>query len=160
MSEIILRKRGASLVPVDDAGRELLAKLKEGRDVGCSIVQHRNPRHHRLFFAIVKFVQMHAVDAEGNSLFEHTDTETLRAAIKLATGLVRTFVDLETGQLVAVPKSISWGAMDQTKFNEFFQQACATICKRWMPPGTTAQSVHDELTRMVDGPHALPERVA
>ena len=66
---------------------------------------------------------MHAVDAEGNSLFEHTDTETLKAAIKLATGYVRTFVDLETGQLVAVPKSISWGAMDQTKFNEFFEHA-------------------------------------
>ena len=41
MTEIILRKRGASLVPVDDQGRELLAKLKDNRDVGVTIVQHR-----------------------------------------------------------------------------------------------------------------------
>ena len=34
MTEVILRKRGASLVPVDDQGRELLAKLKDNRDVG------------------------------------------------------------------------------------------------------------------------------
>jgi hypothetical protein len=158
--EVILRKRGSSLIPVDDQGRELLAKLKDGRDVGCTIVQHRNPRHHRLFFAILKFVRMHAVDGAGNSLFEHADEEIIRTAVKMACGLVRTFLDVETDQLVMVPKSIAWGAMDQTKFNGFFEHACNVICKRWMPPGTVPEDVRDELIRMVDGPHALPERAA
>ena len=160
MTEVILRKRGNSLVPVDDQGRELLAKLKDNRDVGVTIVQHRNSRHHRLFFALLQFVRMHAVDGEGNALFENADTETLKAAIKLATGYVRTFVDMESGRLVAVPKSIAWGAMDQTKFNEFFEHACNVICKRWMPPGTVAEDVRRELILMVDGEHALPERAA
>ena len=155
-----MRKKGSCLIPVDDDGIALLSRLKDGRDVGCSIVQHRNPRHHRLFFAIVKFVQMHAVDAEGNSLFEHTDTETLKAAIKLATGYVRTFVDMETGRMVAVPKSISWGAMDQNEFAAFFENACNVICKRWLPIGSTPESVRNELILMVDGPHALNRRTA
>ena len=158
--EVILRKRGASLIPVDDAGRELLAKLKDNRDVGVTIVQHRNPRHHRLWFQILNFVRMHATDGEGNSLFEHADTETLNAAVKLAIGYVRTFVDVETGRMIAVPKSISWGAMDQTRFNEFFDKACATIAQRWMPAGSTPEDVRRELIELVDGPHALPERVA
>ena len=154
MTEIILRKRGASLVAVDDQGRELLAKLKDNRDVGCTIVAHRNPRHHRLYWAIIKFLSEHA------DMFANTDTEVISVALKLATGLVRVFVDQDTGKTVMVPKSISWGAMDQTRFNEFFDKACAVIANRWMPRGTTPQSVHDELIRLVDGEHALPERAA
>ena len=161
MTEVILRKRGNSLIPVDDQGRELLAKLKDNRDVGCSIVAHRNPRHHRLFFAIVKFVQMHAVDAEGNSLFEHTDTETLRTAHQARHRAPCAHMSIwKPAQFVAVPKSISWGAMDQTKFNEFFEHACNVICQRWLPPGTVSEDVRRELIEMVDGEHALPERVA
>ena len=154
MSEIILRKRGGSLIPVDDQGRELLAKLREGRDVGCSIVAHRNPRHHRLYWAIIKFLSEHA------DMFANTDTDVISVALKLATGLVRVFVDQDTGKTVMVPKSISWGAMDQTRFNEFFDKACATIAQRWMPAGSTPEDVRRELILMVDGPHALPERVA
>ena len=46
MTEIILRKHGASLVPVDDAGRDLLAKLKDNRDVDlqhCPAPQPASP---------------------------------------------------------------------------------------------------------------------
>ena len=68
MSEIILRKRGASLVPVDDAGCGLLDKLREGRDVKVKITQSRNLRHHRLYWALVEFLRMHGVDKYGNSL--------------------------------------------------------------------------------------------
>ena len=152
--EVILRKRGASLVPVDDQGRELLAKLKDNRDVGCTIVAHRNPRHHRLYWAMLKLLSEHT------ELFDRKNTELISIALKLATGLVRTFVNQDTGETVLVPLSISFAAMDQTRFNEFFDKACAVIANRWMPPGTVAEDVRRELIEMVDGPHALPERVA
>jgi hypothetical protein len=50
--------------------------------------------------------------------------------------------------------------MDQTSFNQFFDDAVRVIADRWMPAGTTPEAVRNELLEMVDGPHALAERRA
>lgn len=165
MTEAIFRKRAAragefGLFPVDDEGGELLHKLPRDRDVGIEVKRHRNPRHHRLYFAILNFVKMHAVNADGEPLFENADVDIISVALKIATGHVRTFIDTTTGKTAFVPKSIAWAAMDQTEFEAFFKNACDVIAQRWMPPGTTSESVRDELILMVDGPHAIGSRVA
>lgn len=159
MTEIILRKirlqdgRNA-LVPVDDEGLDLVNKIKDGRDVGADVVQRRNPRHHRLFFAILKFVKMHS------PLFSDASIDEIKDAVKIATGLVRRYVDADTAKTYYVPLSISWGAMDQTKFNPWFNHACDVIAKRWLPEGTTSDEVRRELLEMVDGPYANTSRAA
>jgi hypothetical protein len=153
MTEVILRKRAArageiGLFAVDDDGADLLRKIKDNRDVGADVIQRRNPRHHRLYWACVKFTAMHAPRFEGVSL------NKVHVALKLATGFVDTFVDAETGDTCYVPRSTSFAAMDQTEFNAFFDDACRVIACRWMPAGTTAEDVRAELIEMVDGPHA------
>lgn len=166
MTEIILRKRAArageiGLFPVDEQGVEVVGKIREGRDVGADVIQRRNPRHHRLYFAILQFAKMHAVDENGNALFsQHTDPELISTAVKIGTGYVRTFIDHSTGKTVMVPKSIAWAAMDQTEFGPFFDRACEIIASRWMPLGTTTEDVRQELIRMVDGEHAIGERAS
>ncbi|MDQ2079520.1 DUF1367 family protein [Xanthobacteraceae bacterium Astr-EGSB] len=159
MTEVILRRRQGragevGLFPVDDEGSDLLAKIRDGRDVGADVVQRRNPRHHRLFFAILKFVKMHS------PVMADVEIEDIKDAVKLATGYVRRFVDVDTGRVAYVTRSIAWGAMDQTEFNAFFDAACNVIATRWMPEGTTPDDVRRELIEMVDGPHALGSRVA
>ena len=154
MTEIILRKRGASLIPVDDRSRELLAKLKDNRDVKVAITQPRNPQHHRKFFVLVDFVREHAVDRQGNSLFEHADEETIADAIKIATGYVKRYIDMNTGETWGRPMSINWASMDQTKFNKFYQNAVDVICQRWMPEGSVTEETRKRLIEIVDGEHA------
>jgi hypothetical protein len=154
MTEVIMRKRVAhagevGLFPVDEESYDTLARIKHNRDVGCSVVQRRNPRHHRLFFAVLKFVQMHSPVMFG------VPVDYLKTAVKLATGLCDTFIDQRTGEVYRVPRSIAFAAMDQTEFAPWFDEACRVIAQRWMPAGTTPASVRDELIRMVDGPHAL-----
>lgn len=165
MTKVIMRKRAArtgeiGLFPIDEEGIELLAKLPRDRDVGADITQHRNPRHHRLYFAILQFVKQHAVNENGESLFANLDMDTMSDTVKIAVGYVRAYVDRNSGRMIYVPKSISWAAMDQTRFNEFFDLACKVIADRWMPPGTTAEEIRRELILMVDGPHAIGERAA
>lgn len=159
MTEVILRKRASrsgevGLFPVDDEGGELLAKIKDGRDVGCDVIQRRNPRHHRALFNIIRFVQTHS------PTMADVPTEHLRTALKIATGLVDNFIDTESGRSVLIPRSMSFAAMDQTEFNEFFDQACKVIAHRWMPAGTTPEDVRAELILLIDGPHAIGSRVA
>lgn len=157
MSEVILRYREArageqGLFPVDEEGCQVFASLKLNRDLGCDVKQRRNPRHHRLFFAILQFVKEHC------ERFESASLDQIKDAVKLACGLVDRFIDAETGEVFHILKSISFAAMDQTKFNAFFNDACDVIAKRWMPEGTTAESVRDELYKMVDGPYAADDR--
>lgn len=158
MTEAIFRYRAAKagergLFPVDEDATELLAKIKLDRDVGCDVIQRRNPRHHRLFFAILKFLNTHA------GRFENTPIEKIKDAVKLATGFADTFIDAETGKTFYVLRSISWASMDQAAFNTFFDEAVKVIAGRWMPDGTTAEDVRKELLAMVDGPLAA-RRVA
>lgn len=147
--KIICRKVGRSLVPVDDEGFDALAKVKEGRDVKVEFTMSRNLRHHRLAFAIFRFIQIHSPTMADASI------EQIKTAVKIATGHVGTFVDCQTGQTFYVPKSIAWEAMDQGEFEKFFQDACNVICQRWMPAGSTPEDVWRELIEMVDGPHAV-----
>lgn len=151
MTEIILKHREAragelGLFPVDDEGTGVLFKIKLGKEVGCEVIQRRNPKHHRLFFAILKFIKEHC------ERFEPTPIEKIKDAVKLATGLADTFIDAETGKTYYVLRSMSWASMDQIEFNRFFDDATQVIATRWMPPGTTAESVRDELLAMVEGP--------
>lgn len=157
MSEAVFKYRQArageqGLFPVDDEGAEVCRKLRLDRDVTCEVIQRRNPRHHRLLFAALNFVKMHC------ATFEAASIDQIKDALKLATGLADTFVDANTGKTYYVLKSISFAAMDQTRFNTFFDAATEVIASRWMPAGTTSEAVRRELIDLVDGP-AIGQRL-
>lgn len=147
--KIICRKVGRTLVPVDDEGHDALAKVREGRDVTVEFKKSRNPRHHRLTFALFKFVKMHSDTMADASI------EQIKTAIKLATGFVDTFVDCQSGKTVMVPRSIAWENCDQLEFNQFFDAAVDVIVNRWMAPGSTSEEVRREIIELCDGPHAV-----
>lgn len=147
--KIICRKVGRSLVPVDDEGFDALAKVRDGRDVTVEFKKARNPRHHRLFFALVNFAKLHS------ETMTEASTEQIKTALKLATGYVDTYVDRETGKCCYVPRSIAWESCDQLEFNKFFDAAVNVIVNRWMAPGTTSEEVRREIIEICDGPHAV-----
>lgn len=141
--KIILRKQKSMLAATDDTSREVLAKIKDGQEVTAEIKRPRRIRHHRLFFAILKFV------------VEHTDLEsieTAKSALKVATGEVDPIIDAMTGKTFFILRSIAWEAKGQDEFEDFFNRAVEVITTRWMPPGTTAESVRAEILKMADGP--------
>lgn len=98
--------------------------------------------------------------SEHTETFAGKDKEIISIALKLATGLVRTFIDEETGKAIMVPLSISFASMDQTRFNQFFDAACFTMANRWFPPGTTSDSIRDELLRMCDGEYTAERKIS
>lgn len=140
MTKAVFRKRGRSLVPVDQEGLDLLERIHNERDVLVDVKQPRSIRHHRLFFALLKFM------VEHTPYFE--TIEQAKTAIKIATGEVDTYID-ERGKTFFILRSISWGSMDQTRFSAFWDRAIFVITDRWMPPGTTEASVRAELEAMV-----------
>lgn len=139
----VFKRNGNSLVPVDDEGFELLLKIADGREVMVDVRRARNPKHHRLFFGILKFI------------VEHTDLDSIEAAksaLKVATGEVDPVIDAATGKTYFVLRSINWESKDQDEFAAFFDRAVDVITLRWMPPGTVSEDVRREIIALCDGP--------
>lgn len=139
----VFQRKGGALVPVDEEGNNLLLKIKDGREVMIDVRRARNPKHHRLFFAILKFI------------VEHTEIESIEAAktaLKVAVGEVDPIIDAATGKTFFVLRSINWESKDQDEFAAFFDRSVDVITNRWMPPGTVSEDVRREIIALCDGP--------
>lgn len=159
MTAVIMRRvelpivPNVGLVPVDDQARELLLAIRKNRDVSVDLTTPRNPRHHRLYFQLVNFIGEHC------DLFFGAPREDIHLSLKVAAGLVDTKIDLGSRRIITVPRSIAWASMDQTAFRTFFDDATRVVANRWMPAGTTPESVRAELLSMVDGNFMVGSRV-
>ena len=134
----IFQRRGAAIVPVSDEGREALLAIRDGEEFEADIKTSRNLRQLRLFFAMCKLL------ADNSEVYD--TKEKAKRGLLIATGNVITWMD-HLGILHIDPESISFAAMEQGKFNQFFQLAVAKICE-WL--GNAPKEVTDRLYQMVD----------
>lgn len=133
-------KRQGKLVPADIMADELLAGIPEGREVLVSIRRPRNPKHHRLLFALLRKVR-------DNSEKWDSD-QALLDDLKLATGLFETRVNLVTKKAYAVPGSISFASMSQYAFRAWFDQVLVVLATNVL--GCTTDELRAEIEAMVE----------
>lgn len=120
MSEIWMKRGLRGLEPADDAGLEVLRRIKQGDIVRADITRPRNIRHHRKFFALLNLVW----SASG----EWASVEDLLIELKVRLGLTRDVIIRSTGEIVKVPASISFAAMNQLAFDNFYERALRELC--------------------------------
>lgn len=145
MAKLVMRKRlGGLLEPADDIGVAALQKWKAGDIVICDIRKPRNPDHHRLFMALL------ALAFDATERFENADA--LRAWLKCQVGHADYFPMKDrdcphcgstiTGDLVAIPKSMSFSKMDQTEFDAFFDKCMDVLSREF---GITEDTIRNEI---------------
>ena len=117
-STVYLRRTERGLVPdmVQDA--EELKKFPMGGLLRAKVTNTRSVPHHRRFFAILQAW----IDATGYGY----DKERLLKDIKLDLGYTEKVKTL-SGKVHIIPDSISFEAMDQASFNEFYMKATALL---------------------------------
>lgn len=109
-------------VPFNDKAQEQAAKCKLGDVVELKPTRVRNPKFHRLFFAILKLISENSEPA--------ITTETALYFAKVGAGCGEW---IDTGRMkLFVPGSISFASMDQAAFDEFVQAAIPPLCIRFM----------------------------
>lgn len=114
MTALLLRKMiGGRLEPIDDAGKDALGKVKLGSIVSAEIKRPRNVHFHRKFFAMLNLI------LQNQEHYQSTDD--LLDVCKLRIGHVRV-IQTKNGE-VRLPKSISFAAMDEAAFSEFYERA-------------------------------------
>ena len=134
--------RQGRLIPADIWADEFIAGIGEGKQVLVTIRRPRNPRHHKLVFAIIGKV-LDNTDQWGG------DKDAFLDDLKMATGLVTRRVNLITGEPYIKAKSISFAAMSQDPFNEWFDRAIHIIATQVLSVDATA--LFAEIMDMVEG---------
>lgn len=136
--EIVCMWDGKSFVPTDEVQADMArVSARAGKEIKITVTHPRNPRQHRLLFGLLKLV------ADNHPAFDRMDKVLL--ALKMATGHAECSVVNDT--VVWTPKSISFAAMDQAEFNQFFEDALGAVTG-WMLKGVTREQVLDEVTQI------------
>jgi hypothetical protein len=100
------------LMPAYEADEEVFLSLKAENHYKCDIRRARNPDHHRKGFALIKLI--------FDSQEKYRTIEDLLVELKLQTGWYREHIR-SNGELIYVPKSISFADMDQLEFEAFYE---------------------------------------
>lgn len=116
-----------------------LKTMKDGTWLRMQWSRPRNGKHHRKFFALLTLV------AENSEVYDTTEKALL--AVKLAAGYFDTVPDPRTGEIVPVPQSISYDAMDQDSFERFYSAALDGVLAVVLP--TMDRATADQLLTMI-----------
>ena len=130
-----LKKVQGSLIPSLPDDEQKLSKWKFGDVLQCEVKKPRNVLFHRKFFALINVV--------FTNQDKYTNQEDLLTEIKLKTGHYKEHITTK-GNVVYLPKSISFAQMDEMEFSMFYSKTIDVVLKNFMPVEET------ELNRMVD----------
>ncbi len=108
-------REGMTLRPYGAESSSIFSKLPFRKVVQVEVKQPRNGAHHRLYWSLCARI----ADAVG------IESEDVSDLIKVRTGHVRTIKTKRGTE--EFPKSISFAAMDQSAFKEFFDKAVYVI---------------------------------
>ncbi len=118
------RKRDGRLEPADDRAKETLARVKDGDYVLVEVRRLRNPKFHRLFFAMLQLIY------ENQSRYR--SVEQMLDAIKIYVGHYRT-IRWRDGKEAYAPKSIAWSKFDETSFSVFYERVVDVVVTEIIP---------------------------
>lgn len=130
-----MQRTVGGLRPCDDHGFEVLRKIKVGEVIQCELTKPRNLAHHRKFWALLNVFWQAAGD--------WSSPYAVLIELKVRLGYVQKVVIRETGEVVSVPKSISFAQMDQFEFDSFYEKAIVELCK--MGGGIEADDLRQEV---------------
>lgn len=139
MADGLFRKSFGYLRPADEEAQEIVAGMGRDEVVRVTVRRVRNPRFHRLFFALMNLVWQHQD--------RFVSREALLTYVKIGVGHVETVI-LDDGRTVYIPKSISFAKLDEHDFRKFFDAVVRLLVERVLP-GWNADDLTAEVFKMV-----------
>ena len=107
------------LVPLDDDDYEEKKKLKLGQTYSVEIKVARNVDFHRKYFALIAYA-WEFLDEQETARFKSKDN--FRKYLEMAAGHCDVIYHPRLQEFVEIPKSISFGKMDNTAFSELYER--------------------------------------
>lgn len=130
------------LFPADAMAAEELDRIKDGAETLTSTKTPRNPRQHRLAWALAQKL--------AESVDTLHDRDDAMALLKIKARHVRWMSDPQTGSMWPVPQSISFASLSQEQFGRLFDRFVWIICNE-LVPGIDEDDLRREVLELVDG---------
>lgn len=119
--------------------RRRLETMKPGKWLRLEWSSPRNGPHHRKLMALLQLV------AENSETYG--TVEKALVAVKLTTGHFDLMADPKTGEIVQIPRSISYDAMEQEDFDVWYSAAIDGVLQHILP--TMDKDTADRLLDMI-----------
>ena len=118
MSKKIFITKGASgyLVPADAEAESACKKWKVGASYSLTYAPARNPKFHRMVFAIAQSV---IDNAPEDSYWHGKEAYSFIKAVELTHGFTDEMMDCN-GEVHLIPRSIAFESMDEAEFKKIF----------------------------------------
>lgn len=146
MAEIMLTKVNQGFIPAFESDREAMSRIKQGAIVRCAIVQPRNVKFHRKFFALLNlaFDSWEPPDAEFRGMPVQKNFDRFRKDVVIAAGWYDVVANLK-GEVRAEARSISFAKMDEEEFSRLYNAVANVILQKVLTNYT-----RDDLDRVVE----------
>lgn len=129
------------LVPLYASDHDQYRRIKRDAVVKVTVTMPRNGKFHRKFFALARLVHDNLPDHIASELGVRTVDDMVRA-FKIDLGLYDERI--VRGRAAIELRSISFAAMDQTEFEQFYRQ-CLTLAACRYLRGVSEATIEDEL---------------
>ena len=113
-------------MPAGDMDYDKSAKIPIGEVVEIDFKKQRNPAFHRKYFALLELVFLH----KSEQFDWIVNRKQLREQLTLSAGYYETIIDLN-GEVYRKVKSISFEAMDQVEFEQYYSDVLDIIYRRF-----------------------------
>lgn len=107
------------LIPCGDDDYSEKKKLKIGQTYSVEIRLVRNADFHRKYFALIAYAWEFLNENEAAAF---KTKEGFRKSVEITAGHYEPIYDLETETFIHVPKSISFGSMDNAAFSDLYER--------------------------------------
>jgi len=118
-------------VPETDADHEAKKKLKIGATYEATFRELRNPKFHRLFFALLNCSWEFLTEQQQEFFKDNKDK--FRETLLIATGYTETFYDIKRQAWLEKPRSMAFDSMSEADFSDFYERAKDVIFRYFIP---------------------------
>lgn len=140
--DIHLVKTSLGLQAYSDEDYEELKKIKVGSVVKARIVQPRNVKFHRKFFAMINAAWDCLTEQQRKNL---RSKEAFREQLLIISGFSEPMFDLNGNKFLERAKSISFAKMDEPAFNEVYNRVLDTILTLLVAEGVSEDEFNNIL---------------
>ena len=120
MKIMLVKNLAGQIIPAHDIDKDRLKRFKAGEPFMADVTKPRNLAFHKKFFALLNMVY--------SNQEIYTNMEHLRNDLTIESGYFEVGTNIY-GEVVKRPVSISFAAMDDLQFGEFYNKVIDTIVK-------------------------------
>jgi len=150
MDALLVKTPNGALVPVDEAARTLVERIKVGQGVCATVRRARNVKFHRKMFSLFKLAfdtWEPVTPMEYKGLPVAKDFDRFRKDMTILAGFYKPVYNVR-GELRLEAESLSFAAMDEERFEQVFRAVLTVIWDRVLK--AVGYASEDEVERVVN----------